>query len=374
MCTGYVWLSFLHASGQMYPASVFMVVVFILFMTQYGKGCYWCATLLSKLFLCLILLSTLSFANYAYGTRYEGGLFFKYSLFHIFCFSLVWYVLYMFGLTYARRVKSQDVIMLFAVLFFICGVWNNFRAYNYFRILNDNMMQHHYYYFVLQCIPLLLLTFRGGVKYICLGVLLICTILAFKRTGFTISIGLFLVNLIIDSKVRLKRILAYGILASAVVYVSYSYLGQDESFTYLMERFANIKEDRGSGRETNFMEILKEVDNSSVEEKILGHGFMAMLANHHRMVDVEVASMLYSFGYVGLFLYGMFHLLMIRRIIYISKHRDEAVRGLLPSYVSCYLVFLVYAFAGEVFTYHYLFGLLFLYLGYAEGKLSLYKR
>lgn len=370
LSAGYVYMSFFHATGGMYPAALYMIVVFTTFITKYGRPSYFCSTKLSTLFLGMFLVSILSFTNHTYGFPFHNRFFFGYSLIHIFCFSLTWYILYSFSLTYAQREKRIDIIILFSILFFICGIWNNIRAYSYFRIIEDSMKQHHYYYFTLQCVPLLLLRFKGIYKYLILFIVFICSIYAFKRAGLITSFGLILINMIVDSKIRIKKIFSYGIIILFIGYFTYNYLSNNENFTYLLHRLESIQEDKGSGRGDNLIAVFNEINNSSIEQILFGKGFMAMAAHHNRMVDIEIGSMVYYWGYVGLFLYAIFHILMINRLLFIKNSLSEEIRELLPSYLSCYCIFLIYAFAGEVFTYHHLFGLLFVYLGYAEGKIS----
>lgn len=367
---GIVWMAYLHASGQMYPASVLLTINGLIFIFKYGKINDFFETRLNKIFLLLTTISVISFINYFYYNRYTGSLFYNCSLFQLFCYSLLWINLYMFFYIYVKRNKTYNLIYIFAILFFIAGIINNIRAYQNFRVVNNNLMQHHYYYFTLQCLPLLLLRMQSWKKYILILIVTLCSVYAFKRAGIIVCIGILLANIAIDGKLKLKRLFAYILLTSGIFLCTYHFMEGNENLDRIIQRMENIQDDKGSGRGDNLTSVYTEMSHAPLENQIFGYGFMSMMAKHKHMVDTEIGSMYYYYGILGLSLYIAFHFLMIQRIIKLIKSRNKEVYNLLSSYTCCYIIFLFYSIAAEVFTYHYLFSMIFVYLGIVESLLS----
>lgn len=370
---GIVWMAYLHASGQMYPASVLLTINCLVFIFKYGKINDFFETKLNKIFLLLTAISVISFTNYFYYKRYTGSLFYDCTLFQLFCYSLLWINLYMFFYIYSKRNKTYNLIYIFAILFFIAGIINNIRAYQNFRVVNSDLMQHHYYYFTLQCLPLLLLRVQSWKKYILILIVTLCSVYAFKRAGIIVCAGILLANIAIDGRLKLKRLLAYILLAGGIFLCAYHFMEGNENLDRIILRMENIQDDKGSGRGDNLASVYTEMNHAPLENQIFGYGFMSMMAKHKHMVDAEIGSMYYYYGILGISLYILFHFLMITRIIKLFKSKNKEIYKLLPSYTSCYIIFLFYSIAAEVFTYHYLFSMLFVYLGTIERIFSKYK-
>ena len=349
---GIVWMAYLHASGQMYPASVLLTINCLVFIFKYGKINDFFETKLNKIFLLLTTISVISFTNYFYYKRYTGSLFYDCTLFQLFCYNLIY---------------------IFAILFFIAGIINNIRAYQNFRVVNSDLMQHHYYYFTLQCLPLLLLRVQSWKKYILILIVTLCSVYAFKRAGIIVCAGILLANIAIDGRLKLKRLLAYILLAGGIFLCAYHFMEGNENLDRIILRMGNIQDDKGSGRGDNLASVYTEMNHAPLENQIFGYGFMSMMAKHKHMVDAEIGSMYYYYGILGISLYILFHFLMITRIIKLFKSKNKEIYKLLPSYTSCYIIFLFYSIAAEVFTYHYLFSMLFVYLGTIERIFSKYK-
>lgn len=366
---GIVWMAFLHASGQMYPASVLLTANYLLYIFKYGKLSYFFETGINRIFFFLTIVSIISFTNYFYYDRYTGSLFYNCSLFQLFCYSLLWVNLYMFFYVYGKKNNKYNLIYIFAIFFFIAGIINNIRAYQHFRVVNSDLIQHHYYYFTLQCLPLLLLYIQSWKKYILILIVTLCSVYAFKRAGIIVCSSILLANIIIDGHFKIKRLLIYILLAGGVFLCTYHLMEGNDNLERVIQRMENIQDDNGSGRGDNLKNLYTEISNSSLENQIFGYGFMSMLAKHKHMVDAEWGSMLYYYGIIGIILYILFHILMVKRIIMIAKSPNKVIHKLLPSYTTCYIIFLIYSIAGEVFTYHYLLAMIFVYLGISESIL-----
>ena len=364
---GIVWMAYLHASGQMFPASVLLTINCLLFIFRYGQLSFFSETGLNKIFILLTITSVISFTNYLYYERYTGGLFFNCTLFQLFCYSLLWVNIYIFFYIYVRRNNNYDIVYIFAILFFIAGIINNFRSYQYFRVVNDTLVQHHYYYFTLQCLPLLLMRVHSWKKYILILIVTLCSIYAFKRAGIIVCGGILLANIIIDTHYKFHRLVGLLFIVSGIFYGTYYYMKGNENIDRIIQRIENIQDDKGSGRGENFVDVYNEISHAPIENKILGYGFMSMLSKHKHMVDVEIASMYYYYGIIGLILYLLFHCFMIFRFFSMITSKDKEIINLSASFASCYVIFLIYSIAGEVFTYHYLFIMVFVYLGTIEG-------
>ena len=78
-------MTFLYARGDMFPASVLLLINGGVFIWKYGNVSYAFETILSRLFLIFVFVEALAFGNYLFddskNTRFLGGLFYNTSLF-----------------------------------------------------------------------------------------------------------------------------------------------------------------------------------------------------------------------------------------------------------------------------------------------------
>lgn len=373
-CLGTAWMSFFYARGDMYPLSVFLLINGLLFIFRFGNINDLWETSISKMFLAIVLIECISFCNYLFDStlnpRLRGGLFFHSSLFAFFCYSIVWYVNYIFIYIYTKKTDSYELVKLFTYCYFGVGVLNCFRAHMQFHVENGSLMQINYFYYSLIPLPLLFYFIRSKAKYVCLLIALICVVYGYKRSGI-IACGLILfLNFLLDSNNSLKRILQNTFFVILLIGGSLIYMGNNSALERTQERMENLSKDGGSGRERNIPKIVQRVNDSPFQSQLVGHGFMGHAARYRNMIDVEMIGILYYYGIIGWLFYLLLHISFIRKLYILYRNKSFWGLNLVCSYFTCYAILFFYSFAAEPFSYHYFFILLFVYLGFIEAIIS----
>ena len=356
---------FLHASGMQFPFSLILFANSCIYVFLYRRRLRYFNSAIGISFSLLAIVTNISYCNYFYYDEFSGFMFHNASLFEVYTFSLVWFVNFVFFYVYALGNRNLNILILFSWMFFLVSIYANIRAYNY-RALLGTEVQYHYYYYFLIIIPLLIWsTNNGKIKYAFIFVALIATIFSFKRTGVFVSCALILINLLYDFRSSSwKGIIGISFLLVALVIIGYYISPKLEGqITRMLVRLENIQNDGGSLRQDYVNNVYYEFVKEPFENKIIGNGYWSMYIKENHFIDVEWASMLYYYGLFGLSAYFMFHVAMLFRIRFFLKKKHAGAISL----INCYVIFLLYSMASELFAYQYLSVPLFIYIGMMEG-------
>lgn len=364
---------FLSASGWSFPISSLLVLNTIIYV--FIDGHFWdlsyiiCYSNIAKIFILIVLLDAFSYL-YLLSYDFPNAFLLKdANHYTLFTFSIVWFCNFLFSSIYVVHKTNYKYLFILTAIFFICAIYSNYRAYSYNRQYLEIVTQHHYYYFLLVCIPLLFIKANKLFRYLILIIVLFASFYSFKRTGVIVVAAVSFLCFLFDVSRSIKNVLLGFFLFVVALILMSQYVDNSTEAGRTMIRMEKIYDDRGSGRGDNILEVIELVAKSPVEKQLLGHGFMSWSVEKKRMIDVEWASMLYYYGIFGLILYALFYLALFDRVTYIHSYCHFDNNNLLCAYLSCMIIFMIYSFAGELFSYQYLSSLLFVFLGTVEGYL-----
>lgn len=363
-------LSFLYASGKAFPASFFIFSLLLLFLLRHPKVKY--KGMNSGLLLVMISFffsQSLSFSNYLhqeinFRTLFYGGCG---NYLEFFLFSITWFTCFTFFYLYSLTNKLNSRLMLyFALLYFFLGVLHNIHTNLLMNnVHNLSLRQYNSPYYLFLPLPIIILFSKNNLtlKYILLFIGLIASIFAFKRSCILMVLLLLTVNFLLDFKLKnfFRYIFIGGLIIGSASLFPSSF---GEKIDRTIERMEMIGDDGGSGRSDNAVSVLEDFERWDWVNQLLGSGFIGHWAKYGRNIDVEWFSILYYYGYLGLILYILFHCILIMRVLKTYKHNKSP---LFYSYLSCYLIFFLYSFSGEMFTYQNYSVVLFMFLGIAES-------
>lgn len=91
----------------------------------------------------------------------------------------------------------------------------------------------------------------------------------------------------------IKKALTILCIFIAIAYVITNFSSQIE---YLSDRFSNIQEDRGSGREDIYTAIINSYLNSSIISQLFGHGYFAVVNKFEIGAHNDYLEILYDYG------------------------------------------------------------------------------
>ena len=139
----------------------------------------------------------------------------------------------------------------------------------------------------------------------------------------------------------------------------------------IIERFMNIKEDGGSGRELIWSLVIDEFNVSTIWEKLFGHGYHAVtIVTSESVIGREILAhndyleILFDYGIVGLILIILWILTIAKKYITVFKTKDET----LPIYSFILIIFVIISFLSYLLIQSKLILTMMIVLGFLNGN------
>lgn len=229
-------------------------------------------------------------------------------------------------------------MLLSSYMFFIVARATNISLVDRFYVSN-------LVYFVLLTFPWLLLVKAKYFRYILIVITAFAIFVSMKRTAIlAFSLGIlfyfFIENKLWEKNIKIVSILFTFLLISGI---SYMYVKID-SYTggYITTRFQNIEDDRGSGRLDIYNNVIELQSNTHFENWVVGHGHNSLLVfNKNKSAHNDFLEVLFDYGLIGLILYIMLHLLLIKKTISLIKLKSEFASGFLVSYIIFFVMSMI---------------------------------
>ncbi len=208
-------------------------------------------------------------------------------------------------------------------------------------------------YWILFLMPILLHTPHKWLRYA--GLILVGAILfaSFKRGGI-LAFGcgllayLFVKEILIGRKFTKLIFFVMAIMALAIVFIVVDN-ALDNLFT---ERFMNIKDDGGSGRDQVWATTWRMIQQSEFEHLLFGHGHNSVLTNSPLRLSAhnDFLECIYDFGLFGSLFYFMLHISLIRQIFRNIRLRNPEAAIM----AFTYSFFLILSLMSHVLIYPWL--------------------
>ena len=208
-------------------------------------------------------------------------------------------------------------------------------------------------YWILFLMPILLHTPHKWLRYA--GLILVGAILfaSFKRGGI-LAFGcgllayLFVKEILIGRKFTKLIFFVIAIMALAIVFIVVDN-ALDNLFT---ERFMNIKDDGGSGRDQVWATTWRMIQQSEFEHLLFGHGHNSVLTNSPLRLSAhnDFLECIYDFGMFGSLFYFMLHISLIRQIFRNTRLRNPEAAIM----AFTYSFFLILSLMSHVLIYPWL--------------------
>jgi len=163
-------------------------------------------------------------------------------------------------------------------------------------------------YYLITFVGIILLIGTPRQKLVYLVITCVMVLASAKRAGIIImaagSMLYYLCQTHVENRLnkRLVRYLQFFVIVLVALFFASWYITRAES--NIIERFLSMFDDKGSGRFTAWQQVLDAYNNSSLVNKILGHGFHAVPVQVRPLGRVIYAhnsflETLYDFGIVG---------------------------------------------------------------------------
>lgn len=208
-------------------------------------------------------------------------------------------------------------------------------------------------YWILFLMPILLHSPHKWLRYA--GLILVGAILfaSFKRGGI-LAFGcgllayLFVKEILIGRKFTKLIFFVIAIMALVLVFIVVDN-ALDNLFT---ERFMNIKDDGGSGRDQVWATTWRMIQQSEFEHLLFGHGHNSVLTNSPLRLSAhnDFLECIYDFGLFGSLFYFMLHISLIRQIFRNIRLRNPEAAIM----AFTYSFFLILSLMSHVLIYPWL--------------------
>lgn len=266
---------------------------------------------------------------------------------HIFSESLLMYMLLFIPLT-----------LMFIISNIIRG-----KSYLYYEDANNNI------FYLLTLLPWFMMSRNSKLRLIFILFILTMSVYSLKRSAIiaTILCSIFYVYHVYLKNGKRVRSIAIGAILVIVAILLISYANKMSNGT-AFERIQSIEEDNGSGRINRYINVWELIrKEKSVDKILLGRGLRAVEVQMgtSRSAHNDFLEVLYDYGVLGLILYVMMHIVLIRRIRFLSRIKSPVYE----EYFMSYVIFFVMSMVSHLVIYPTYFIFLTSYWGAVEGGL-----
>lgn len=238
--------------------------------------------------------------------------------------------------------------------------------------------------------PLLLLpvifTNRNKFLSVCGVVLLIfATLISEKRTALIALVLALVIPLIINPNIRkkakLKRFALILIVGTIMVILSVIFVSYFE--IDVIDRFKNLANDGGSGRSQIYKTVWEYIVNADVGEAVIGQGYngvakdkIVMLIDsntfgfEYTSAHNDFLEVIYDYGFVGLIIYILFLLQMIKNVIKLYLNRSRFFNMAL----SALILYLVISTTSHLIIYPTYIVFLLMFVSIASNRFGKEKK
>lgn len=200
------------------------------------------------------------------------------------------------------------------------------------------------------------------------GALLVVTAVSYslKRTAL-VALGLGAIAYVVlemrgrstTSRLRLAVPLAALLALSAMAYFRVDEMLGDA----FSERLLSSREDAGSNRLVIYREVITAVEGARVENLLFGHGHHATLDRFGITAHNDFLEVVYDYGAVGLILYCLLHLALLRTAFALIRERSEFA----SPFALAYVLFFSMSMTSHLLIYPTYFVFLVSFWGAIEG-------
>lgn len=265
----------------------------------------------------------------------------------LFVFWAIYYLTYKIG--------EIQLMSKFVLLMMVALIYGYYVSYEYILgvALQQNIHQQLISsYFALYLLPLVLCIDSKLTRFIAIATVAIVLLSSAKRAGtiaFVIAVFVYYLTVLLTTEGRYKiwQLLLF-VIGIAVFLWGIDYLFQNSDL-YIIERLNRLEMDEGSGRVELYRVVFNMIGETDFIGLVLGHGFSAVGLDSpmHMGAHNDFLEVIYDYGIVGLFLYVMLHVLLIKYVIRLIKDKSRFAASMAMSYT----LFLILSLVSQIVIY-----------------------
>lgn len=244
----------------------------------------------------------------------------------IFSYAMIFYFVSVTFTFYYAMAKgfSRTEYIVYNIVYFVLAVFTLYLMYSRLAYNQKNVYQSDAY-FLLCAMPLVLLLDKGSKMYIKLAPLVVCLMMAAKRTGFIGMAGGIFIYYLIDC-VQKKKLEAFLktlfkiAIVIGVFFIAYFYL-EDKLGLTLLDRMETVTTDGGSGRDDIYTGVWQAIKESHLLDILFGHGLNGIQVVFGRKSGAhdDFLEIMYNYGVFALMLLIYLYIKMVTTCIKMTK-------------------------------------------------------
>jgi len=282
----------------------------------------------------------------------------------------LWALVYLFFYAYARGDSQslRPIVIFFLGLSMTCSIlfFLTYRSFNVQRIGQELQMNTSYY--PLLTFPWLALVKKPLWRYLAMALIAFAVFYSLKRTslaGLAVAAITYVAveYVFVTRRIPIVRLTVPAVLLCLAIVVYY-HIDESRGGAFA-KRIESIATDEGSGRLKIYADVLDEMAKSSSGDVILGHGHFSSVDYFVTSTHNDFLEVLFDYGVVGLTLYILLHLCLIRDAFRLIRIRSPWASAFATSYV----LFFVMSMISHLIVYPSFFVYLTALWGTAEGSM-----
>ena len=319
---------------------------------------------INRLILLLLMIGIIS--TLLYGR--EDVLMVKQFIFIVF-WGAVFFLFYYFSFNDSYTINETNkfyflLLIPITILLLTSNVLRGSMGYKVSQ-LGNNMV-----FYLLTILPWLLVAKRRAIRLASVLFVLGMSVIALKRSAMASSVIctfiVIFVEFIKGNTNKMRSVCLSILFAFSAFGLMYYANGINDGAA--VERVENLEEDEGSGRLERYKDVLRLLRDEDNRGKIvLGHGYRTVedSLGESSSAHNDFLEVLYDYGIIGLLLFVLFHLALIKRVLYLRKIESEFMEG----YAVSYAIFFIMSMVSHLIIYPTYFIFLTSYWGAIEGYL-----
>lgn len=267
------------------------------------------------------------------------------------------------------KMASYSFIAVYAIAVYMVMI--ALRNMGFVIASDDEMPALNIIYWVVSLVPLLLLSEKGWIRFVTIIVAVVMVIVTGKR-GAALSVAIILILFLfntgsINNTSSTKK--SHNRALTALFFIVVLYLIIDSIFEIpllqMTDRFRSLSEDQGSGRIPIYNDMFKAFGQSSPIELIFGHGYGSIANTRHSTAHNDALQLLYEFGLIGLLVYILMLVRIIKRMFILRKIRSPYYL----SYASSVVIAVVLGMVSGLVVFNSYFSFVCIFWGIIEGRM-----
>lgn len=261
-----------------------------------------------------------------------------------------------------KKIATIGFLVLYGIAYYM-----NFQYLSFVQVdITEEIGITNLVYWCLCAVPFIFLIPKKWIRLALILSTVIVVLLTGKRSA-NICMVFILVSLVLfnGKKERRTRNVIFALLGGIVLLV---FVNRYLSFAVegVVERMNTVQTSQGSGRIPLYNDVFNVLKTNTFIDWLVGRGYGSILITSHTNAHNDALQMLFEYGIVGLFLYVIMFVSVIKKTITLYRQNSQFFMGYLVSVI----IFVVLGMVSNLVVFYSYFAFICAYWGLAENEIQ----